>query len=50
MEMIVVNGNDCGKFGPYYCKKCEEWRCIKCYNEEKIECRNYLREWKLINV
>lgn len=43
------NGNDCGKFSPYYCKKCSEWRCIKCYNLEINECRYCLRDWKKNN-
>lgn len=40
------NGVDCEKFGPYYCIKCEEWRCERCYNQAKKECKNCLYEWK----
>jgi hypothetical protein len=39
------NGNDCSTFGSYYCIKCEEWRCDKCYNKANKECKNCLCEW-----
>lgn len=38
------NGIECGIFGPQYCKKCTEWRRIKCFNLDVNECRYCLRE------